>query len=114
VCFDALAHWTDHTALPALYEITASGNKTFSRPAFDAYLRSLNTARLDPERKLQLIKDIAPYALAPDTRSELILLAGTLNTRQAAQYISSFMTDDSEEVRKTAQEALAGIKLPDE
>ena len=114
VCFDALAHWTDHTALPALYEITASGNKTFSRPAFDAYLRSLNTASLDRERKLQLIKDIAPHALAPDTRSELILLAGTLNTRQAAQYISSFMTDDSEEVRKAAEEALAGMKLPDE
>lgn len=114
ICFDALAHWTDHTALPALYEITASGNKTFSRPAFDAYLRGLNIASLDPERKLQLIKDIAPHALAPDTKSELILLAGTLNTHQAAQYISSFLTDDSGEVRMAAEEALAGMKLPDE
>lgn len=111
ICFDALAHWSDHTALSSLYEIAASGNKTFGRPAFDAYLRSLRTANLNPERKLQLIKEIAPLALSPDAKTEIIILAGTLNTRQAALYISSFMTDESEEVRKSAEETLESMEL---
>lgn len=109
ICFDALAHWIDHTALPALYEIAASGNKTFGRPAFDAYMRSLRTAALNPERKLQLIKGIASLALAPDTKIEIILLTGTLTTQEAALYVASFLTDESEEVRMAAKETLENM-----
>ncbi len=70
VCFDALAHWSDHSALKALRDICASGNKTFGRPAFDAYLRMVSVAAVTPERKLLLIKDIAPQAVAPDAKAE--------------------------------------------
>ncbi|MZQ80328.1 MAG: hypothetical protein GT599_10245, partial [Bacteroidales bacterium] len=46
VCFDALSHWSDHSAAGALISITASGNKTFGRPAFDAYMRMVSVAPL--------------------------------------------------------------------
>ncbi len=34
VCFDALAHWSDHSALKVLKDICTSGNKTFGSACF--------------------------------------------------------------------------------
>ncbi|MRR18883.1 DUF1080 domain-containing protein [bacterium] len=112
VCFDALSHWTDHSAVSALYEITASGNKTFGRPAFDAYLRMVSLASVTPERKLLLMRDIAPFAMAPDAKTEMIALASSLKIRQAGFFISEFISDPSEEVRRAAEEAKASMNIP--
>jgi HEAT repeat protein len=112
VCFDALSHWSDHSAVSVLYDISASGNKTFGRPAFDAYLKAVSLAPLTPERKLLLVKDIAPFAMAPDAKTEMIALASSLGIRQAGFFISQFLTDPSEEVRRAAEEAVVSMKLP--
>ncbi len=112
VCFDALAHWTDHSALKALYDICASGNKTFGRPAFDAYLRMVSVADVTPERKLLLIKEIAQQAAAPDAKADMLALAASLGIRQAGFFVSSWLSDPSEEVRTAALEALNEMKLP--
>lgn len=112
VCFDALSHWSDHSAVSALYDITASGNKTFGRPAFDAYLRMVSLASITPERKLLLIRDIAPLAMAPDAKSEMIAIAALLNIRQADFFVTEFLSDPSEEVRSAAEEAKASMKIP--
>ncbi len=112
VCFDALAHWSDHSALKALYDICASGNKTFGRPAFDAYMRMVSVADLTPERKLLLIKEIAPQAVAPDAKADMMALAASLGIRPAGIFISSWLSDPTEEVRSAAQEALNEMKLP--
>ncbi|MFZ2287951.1 MAG: family 16 glycoside hydrolase [Bacteroidales bacterium] len=111
VCFDALAHWSDHSALPALRTICASGNKTFGMPAFDAYLRMVSLSPLTPERKLLLIKDIAPHAMAPGAMSDMISLASSLKIRQAGFFISGYLSDPSDEVRKAAEEAIASMNL---
>ena len=42
VCFKALMNWVDYSASSALYEICASGNKTFEAPAFDGYMRQIS------------------------------------------------------------------------
>lgn len=112
VCFDALAHWSDHSALKALYDICASGNKTFGMPAFDAYLRMVSVAALTPERKLLLIKEIAPQAVAPDAKADMLALTASLGIRPAGLFISSWLSDPSEDVRAAAQEALNGMNLP--
>ncbi|MCA1741494.1 MAG: DUF1080 domain-containing protein, partial [Bacteroidales bacterium] len=112
VCFDALAHWSDHSAVSALRDICASGNKTFGRPAFDAYLRTVALSSLTPERKLLLIKDIAPYAMAPDAKAEMISLASALKIRQAEFFISGFLNDPSDDVKRAAGEAIASMNLP--
>jgi HEAT repeat protein len=112
VCFDALSHWSDHSAVTALYDISASGNKTFGRPAFDAYLRMVSLASITPERKLLLIRDIAQQAMAPDARTEMIELASSLNIRPADFFISEYLSDPSEEVRRAAEEAKASLKIP--
>jgi HEAT repeat protein len=112
ICFDALAHWNDHSALKALLEICASGNKTFGMPAFDAYLRMVSAASVTPERKLLFIKDIAPYAVSPDARMEMISLAASLDIRQAQLFISGYQADPSEDVRMAADEAVRSMNLP--
>ncbi len=114
VCFDALSHWSDHTAARALYDICASGNKTFGRPAFDAYLSMVSVARLTPERKLLMVKDIAPYAAAPDAKIALIDLAASLKTRPAELFISSYYDDPSESVASAAVAAALSMELPEE
>lgn len=112
VCFDALAHWSDHSALPVLRDICASGNKTFGMPAFDAYLRMVSLSSLTPERKLLLVKDIAPYAMAPDAKDDVISLAASLKIRQAGFFISFYLSDPSDEVRRAAEEAITAMNLP--
>jgi len=111
VCFDALAYWSDHSAVSALRDICASGNKTFGRPAFDAYLRAVALSSLTPERKLLLIKDIAPYAMAPDAKAEMISLASALKIRQAEFFISGFLADPSDDVKRAAGEAISSMNL---
>ena len=112
-CFGVLANWPDHTAAPVLLEICRSGNKTFGMPAFDAYLTTVSVAKITPERKLLMIKDIAPLAVPPDARCSMMELAASLNIRQSQFFISSYADDPSEEVRTTAAEALKSMNLPE-
>ena len=112
VCFDALAHWPDLSALSALYDICASGNKTYGRPAFDAYLMRVSAAEMTPERRILLLKKIAPCALAPDARAEMIAIAGSQKIQPALFFVSPYLTDTSEEVRAAAEEAVANLGIP--
>ncbi len=113
LCFDALLHWPDHTAAAVLLDICASGNKTFGRPSFDAYLKTVSEAPLDAERKLDMINDIAPHAGAPDARTAMIYLAASLGTDRARQFIETFLSDPYEEVRSAAKDALSTLKPDD-
>lgn len=113
LCFDALLHWPDHTVAAVLLDITASGNKTFGRPAFDAYLRTVSEAPLEEERKMQMISDIAPHAGAPDARVALIGLAASLGTDQARLLIETYLSDPYEEVRSAAADALSTLRQDD-
>lgn len=114
VCFDALSHWTDHSASKVLLNITASGNKTFGMPAFDAYMRMVSAAHLTPDRKLLMIKDIAPYAAAPDARAGMVAFAASLALRQAEFFIAPYLSDPAEEVRNAALEAIETLKVPED
>jgi HEAT repeat protein len=112
VCFDVLTHWNDISSAKILREITASGNKTFGMPAFDAYMRMVSAARLKPERKLLMIKDMAPYAADPGARAGMVALAGSLEIRQTEFFITPYLSDPSEEVRSAAGEAIQSLNLP--
>ncbi len=112
VCFDALAHWPEPSAAAALFDICASGNKTYERPAFDAYLRMVSAADMTPERRILLLKKIAPWALAPDARAEMIAVAGTQKIQPALFFVSAYLADSSEVVRTAAGDAIDNLGLP--
>jgi len=113
-CFGVLANWPDHSAAPVLLEICRSGNKTFAMPAFDAYLTMVSVAKITPERKLLMIKEIAPSAAPPDARSSMIALAASLNIRQSQFFVSAYADDPSEQVRSAVTEALDSMTLPED
>lgn len=114
VCFEALAYWNDKSATGVLLGIIASGNKTFGRPAFDAYMRMVSVSEMTPERKLLLVKDIAPYAAAPDARAGMVAYAASLGIRQAGFFVSNYLSDPAEEVRNAALEAMETLNLPED
>ncbi len=113
-CFDALSHWRDHSAAKVLLEITASGNKTFGRPAFDAYLQAVSANTLTPERKLLMIKDIASYVPSAEGMADMIALAGSLEIMQAKLFLESLDENLSPEMRALAAETVRSMSLPEQ
>jgi HEAT repeat protein len=65
-CFAALSSWKDYSASSALYEICASGNKTYEAPAFKGYVKQVKSADVPDEQKLLLFRKIMPFALTPE------------------------------------------------
>ena len=90
VCFKALMNWVDYSASSALYEICASGNKTFEAPAFDGYLRQISSSDLPDEQKLLLYRKIMPYAKDTDRKIKILDEAGGLKIYQSLFFVSKY------------------------
>jgi alpha-L-fucosidase len=72
VCFTILSEWKDISVLSALFEICASGNKTYEEPAYKEYIRHIKSSDIKDEQKLLLYKKIMPFALSADRKNELL------------------------------------------
>jgi HEAT repeat protein len=110
ICFKTLTSWKDYTASSALYEICASGNKTFEEPAFEGYVKQVKEASLPDEQKLLLFRKIMPYALSSDRKNEIITEAGKLKTYLSLFLISNYLDDPS--TSAAAASAAMNIALP--
>ncbi|NSW93503.1 MAG: DUF1080 domain-containing protein [Bacteroidales bacterium] len=110
ICFKTLTSWHDHTASSALYEICASGNKTFEAPAFEGYVRQVRTAQLPDEQKLLLLRKIMPYARSAQRKNQIISEIGRLKTYQALFFVSNYLDDP--ETSSAAASAAMNIALP--
>ena len=110
ICFKSLTSWKDYTASSALYEICASGNKTFEEPAFEGYIKQIVTVSLSDEQKLLLFRKIMPYALSSDRKNEIIAEAGKLKTYESLFFVSNYLDDPS--TSAAAASAAMNIALP--
>ncbi|TFG43841.1 MAG: DUF1080 domain-containing protein, partial [Bacteroidia bacterium] len=110
VCFKALTSWIDYSASSALYEICASGNKTFEGPAFDGYVRQIRSAGLPDEQKLLLYRKIMPYALSDARKNRLLSETGRLKTYQSLYFVAGYLDDPS--TSAAAARAAMTIALP--
>ena len=110
VCFKALNSWTDHSASSAMYEICASGNKTWEAPAFEGYVRQIRTAAITDEQKLLLFRKIMPYALSAERKNQILTELGKLKTYQALFFVAGFLDDPA--VSATAAKSAMYIALP--
>ncbi len=88
VCFKIISDWKGYSPATALYEICASGNKTFEGPAFEAYIRHIKTSDLADEEKLLLLRKIMPFALNEARKTELKTEIGKLKTQKG--FVSLF------------------------
>ena len=110
VCFKTLTNWNDFSASSALYEICASGNKTYEGPAFEGYINQIKSAGLPDEEKLLLYKKIMPFALTADRKIEILAEVGKLKTYQTLYFMANYLDDPS--TSATAAKAAMYIALP--
>ena len=110
ICFKTISTWHDYKASSALYEICASGDKTFEEPAFRGYVRQVRTADLPDEERLLLFRKIMPYALSPERKNQVLTEVGKLKTYQALFYISGYLDDPA--TSASAAKAAMTIALP--
>ena len=110
ICFKTLINWGDYSASTVLYEICASGNKTFEEPAFEGYISQIKSADLTDEQKLLLFRKIMPFALSPDRKIEILNEIGKLRTYQSLYYVANYLDDTS--TSATAARSAMTIALP--
>jgi HEAT repeat protein len=110
VCFKALTSWRDYSASSALYEICASGNKTYEAPAFAGYVRQIRTSSLPDEQKLLFFRKIMPYALSPERKNQILTETGKLKTYQSLFFTANYLDDPS--TSATAAKSIMYIALP--
>lgn len=110
VCFKTLTNWMDYSASSALYEICASGNKTFEAPAFEGYVRQIRSAPVTDDQKLLLYRKIMPYALSPERKNEILTETGELKTYQSLYFVANYLDDPS--TSGAAAKAAMYIALP--
>ena len=110
VCFRALTSWRDYSASSALFEICASGNKTYEGPAFDGYVRQVRTAPVADEQKLLLFRKIMPYALSAERKNRVIAEIGRLKTYQSLFFVADYLDDPA--TSATAARSAMQIALP--
>jgi HEAT repeat protein len=110
VCFKTLLNWKDNSASSALYEICASGNKTYEEPAFEGYVSQIKSGDMTDEQKLLLFKKIMPYALSPERKTVILKEIGKLKTYQSLYFAANYLEDSS--VSATAAKSAMLIALP--
>ena len=110
VCFKALTSWTDYSASSALYEICASGNKTYEAPAFEGYVKQIRTAGITDEQKLLLYRKIMPFALSADRKNQILTELGKLKTYQTLFFVADYLDDPA--TSATAAKSAMYIALP--
>ncbi len=110
ICFKTLSSWQDYSASSALYEICASGNKTFEGPAFEGYVKKIKAAFLPDEEKLLYFRKIMPYALSLDRKKEILAELEKLKTYQTLFFTANYLDDPS--VSAEAANAVMHIALP--
>jgi len=93
ICFNALTNWLDYSASSALYEICASGNKTFEGPAFEGYIKQISSSNLPDEQKLLLYRKILPFALSSERNITVLTEIGKLNTYQSLYLVADYLDD---------------------
>ena len=108
--FEALASWRDQSAAAALYEICASGNKTFEAPAFKGYVAQVRKAQVPDDQKLLLYRKIMPYALTAERKNDILRELGRLRSYTSLFYVAGFLDDPS--TADAASRAAISIALP--
>jgi len=100
----------DYSASSALYEICASGNKTYEAPAFEGYVRQIRTAGIPDEQKLLLFRKIMPYALSTERKIMILEELSKLKTYQTLFFVAGYLDDPA--VSAAAAKAAMFIALP--
>jgi HEAT repeat protein len=110
VGFKTLSGWPDWTVTSALFDIIASGNKTYEDAAFTGYINQVKLASLTDERKYLLLRKLMPFAVSSDRQKKILSEMGNLKTYQALFFVAEFL--DNPETSGIAAHSAIDIALP--
>ena len=109
-CFKTLSSWNDYSASSALYEICASGNKTYEAPSFEGYVQQIKNAPISDEEKLLLLRKIMPFAKSAEQKNEILNEAGKLKTYQSLFFVAEYL--DNPATSAVAARSAMNVALP--
>lgn len=110
IAFQALTSWNDYSAASALYEICASGNKTYESQAFNGYVSQVKAAKVPDEQKLLLFRKILPFALDSERKNSVLRELASIKTYMALFIAAGYLDDPS--TSAAAANAAMFIALP--
>lgn len=110
LCFDALAAWPDYSVTYTLFDIVASGNKTYEEKAFQGFARLVNEAPVAGEQKLLLFRKIMPYAVSVERKKLIIAMLSSVRTFQNLVYLAGYLGDM--DVAQVAARGIMNVALP--
>ncbi len=108
---DALASWSDNSALSDLYDICAGDTPgTHKKEAFKAYVMHVAKSDLPDDEKLLLLRKIMPLASSVDEKKMVINALGGVKTFLCYVFLKPYL-DDSE-LQHDVANTLAKVILP--
>ncbi len=110
LAFRALTSWNDFSASSALYEICASGNKSYESLAFNGYVSQVKAAMVPDEQKFLLLRKIMPFALDSERKNTVLNEFTSLKTYTALFFAAGYLDDPS--TSAAAAKAAMFIALP--
>lgn len=105
----AITDWVDYKASYALYNICASGNKSYSEKAFNEYIKQISKAPVSDDQKLLFYRKIMPYAFTDEHKNTILKKLGNVNTFLSFIYTASYL--ENKEVQQIAARSLMSIAL---
>lgn len=110
IAYLALTNWVDYKASYVLYDICASGNKTYSEKAFNGYIKQISKSTVSDDQKLLLYRKIMSYAFTVERKNSILKELGNVHTFLSFIFTASYL--ENKEVQQAAARSLMLIALP--
>ena len=110
VAFDALTAWRDYRAAYALYDICASGEEGYVRPAFESYIRQVSASSIPGEQKLLLLRKLMVLASTAEQKIRVLEGISGIRTITAMNFVAAYLDDP--ELSSIAAQVLVSVIQP--
>jgi HEAT repeat protein len=111
--YSLMEQWPRNEITDALYEIVASGNKSYQERAFREFCTRVQEGNIPGEQKLLLARRIEPWATSDERRLILINAVEDIRSFTGMVWLSGYL-GKSDSVSQKAAAVIADIALPDE
>lgn len=105
--YSLMKQWPNIDIVHTLYELIASGNKSYQQRAFMEYCMRVKKGNIPYEQKLLLIRRIEPWATSPERKLALIGVAGEIRSFTNLMWLSGYIDDNDDVAKEAAKKAIA-------
>ena len=93
--FDAITHWSDHTAISKLIDICRSGNKAYFEKAMMTYINLVSRSEFPDDQKLLLLRNAFDITSEINQQKRILNEISNLSTLQALLFAGKFINNPS-------------------